>query len=97
MLRAAMSRALAGDLDRVGAAITLGGPEPIVFHDLVTAIATEERRAIVLAPVPWRLLHAGLRFGEAFGVQPPVRSDSVISFVKANPSPDFSIAVRLGL
>ena len=96
-LQAAIRRAVAGDVDTVGVPITLADAAPIAFRDLVVRIAAEEGRRVFRLPIPWRLLHAGLRLAEGLGLRLPVRSDSVVSFIHADPAPDFSVAARLGL
>lgn len=73
-----------------GRPITLANPHPWPFRELVRGIARAESRTPILVPVPWRLLYAGLRTGEALGRKLPFRSDSVISFVYQDPAPDFS-------
>lgn len=91
-------RAAYGDFDRAhGEPITLAYHEPWRFRDLVKSIATSESRQVVLIPVPGQLLYAGLRAGEAIGLKLPFRSDSVISFVHYNRSPDFSMLTPLGI
>jgi hypothetical protein len=91
-------RAVCGDFDRAhGVPITLAYPEPWPFRDLVNSIAASESRRVVLIPVPHQLLYAGLRAGEAIGLKLPFRSDSVISFIHFNRSPDFSMLNLLGI
>ena len=91
-LEAAVRRALDGDLDGVGRPITLADEQPIAFRDLVRRIALEEGRQPILVPIPWRILYIGLATLERLGIAPPARSDSVVSFVHGDPSPDFSTA-----
>ena len=80
-----------------GQPITLANPHPWPFRDLVRGIARAEGRGVTFIPVPWRLLHAGLRIGERLGRKLPFRSDSVISFVYQDPAPDFSQLQALGI
>jgi nucleoside-diphosphate-sugar epimerase len=85
-------RAVRGEFDRTcGAPITLAYPEPWRFCDLVKSIAASEGRQVALMPVPWQLLFAGLRTGEALGLNLPFRSDSVLSFAYYDRNPDFSL------
>jgi nucleoside-diphosphate-sugar epimerase len=85
-------RAVYGDLDRArGVPITLAHPEPWRFRDLVKSIAASEGRKVALVPVPWQLLFAGIRTGEALGLNLPFRSDSIISFAYYDRNPDFSL------
>jgi nucleoside-diphosphate-sugar epimerase len=91
-------RAVNGEFDRVRAApITVAHPEPWRFRDLVKSIAASEGRRVALMPVPWQLLFAGIRAGEALGLNMPFRSDSFISFAYYDRHPDFSLMRSLGI
>jgi nucleoside-diphosphate-sugar epimerase len=91
-------RAVNGDYDGVhGVPITLAHPEPWRFRDLVNSIASSEGRQVAFVPVPWQLLYAGIRTGEALGIDLPFRSDSVLSFVYYDRNPDFSLMHFLGI
>jgi hypothetical protein len=91
-------RAVSGTFDRAGGVpISLAFPEPWRFRDLVRSIAASESRQVVLIPVPWQLLYVGLRAGEAIGLKLPFRSDSVISFIHCNRSPEFSMLNLFGI
>jgi nucleoside-diphosphate-sugar epimerase len=91
-------RAVNGEFDSVRAApITLAHPEPWRFRDLVKSIAASEGRRVALMPVPWQLLFAGIRAGEALGLNLPFRSDSVISFLYYDRHPDFSLMRAFGI
>jgi nucleoside-diphosphate-sugar epimerase len=91
-------RAAMGDFDKSSSEpFTAAHPRPWPFRDLVEKIAEKENRKVTLVPVPWPLLYAGLRLAEFLQVKLPVRSDSVISFVYQNPSPDFSKLSQYGI
>jgi len=91
-------RAVNGEFDHLRAApITLAHPRLWRFRDLVQGIAASEKRKVTLIPVPWQMLFAGIRVGEAFGMDLPFRSDSVISFVHYDRNPDFSVMHSLGI
>jgi len=91
-------RAVSGDFDGTrGAPITLAHPTAWMFRDLVRSIATTEQRNLTLAPIPWPLLFGGMRAGETLGLKLPFRSDSVISFVYCNRTPDFKLLNALGI
>jgi nucleoside-diphosphate-sugar epimerase len=93
-----VARAARGEFDRYGSTpITLAHPQPWPFAELVRSIAAAEGRRITLLPVPWRLLYAGLRSAEALQLEPPFRSDSVLSFVHYDRHPDFSMLAALGI
>lgn len=90
--------AVRGNFDHTRAApITLAHPKPWPFRDLVQSIAASEGRKVTLIPVPWQLLFAGFRMGEAVGINLPFRSDSVISFVHYDRNPDFRLMRSLGI
>jgi nucleoside-diphosphate-sugar epimerase len=91
-------RAVNGDFDSAhGVPITLAHPEPWRFCDLVNSIAASEGRRVTLVPVPWQLLFAGIRGGEALGLKLPFRSDSIVSFIYYDRHPDFSLMHSLGI
>ena len=97
-LAEATLRAVNGEFDHLQAApITLAYPRPWRFRDLVQGIAASEGRKVTLVPVPWQMLFAGIRVGEALGMNMPFRSDSVISFVHYDRNPDFSVMHSLGI
>lgn len=86
---------------RIAASIT--GPinacaRPAVsFGQLLKTLATAEGKERMFVPVPWRLVLCSLRFLEALGLKPGLRSDSVTSLVHYNTQPDFTMTDRLGL
>jgi nucleoside-diphosphate-sugar epimerase len=91
-------RAARGDFDAArGAPITLAHPRPWPFRDLVQSIARAQGRRVTLVPLPWQLLYAGIRAGEALGLSLPFRSDSVVSFVNCDRHPDFGPMRALGI
>jgi nucleoside-diphosphate-sugar epimerase len=90
----AVRRAVSGDFDDEFSPITLAHPKPCTFRDLVASIASEEHRSVVLVPIPWKLLYLGLASAERIGLKLDFRSDSVLSFIYQNPSPDFSALVK---
>lgn len=90
-LKNVIVRAVRGDFAKSqGAALTIAHPKPWRFRDLVSKIAENEGRTVTLLPTPWPLLYTALRAAEVLNLTPPIRSDSVISFVYQNPQPDFS-------
>jgi nucleoside-diphosphate-sugar epimerase len=83
-------RAVGGDFLDERRVITAADPDPISLSDLLRAPALSAGRNVVLIPVPWQLAYLGLRFAEVSGVQLGFRSDSLISFIYQNPTPDFT-------
>jgi len=97
-LRSVVRRAVTGEFDSsAGEPVTVAHSQPWPFRDLVMKIAEREGRKVTLVPVPWPLLYAGLRSAEMLKLKLPVRSDSVISFIYQNPSPDFSKLSQYGI
>jgi nucleoside-diphosphate-sugar epimerase len=91
-----MRRAVTGDLPRCRGPVTLADREPVPFRDLLRILAGPARRPFLL-PIPWFLLYAGLRLAESLKLKLKFRSDSVISFVFQNKSPDFEPMRKLGI
>ena len=70
--------------------ITAANPRPYTFREIIQLLATVHGTKARLAPVPWRLVWGGLKLLEGAGVNTAFRSDSVLSLIHQNPSPDFS-------
>ncbi|MDE3198344.1 MAG: NAD-dependent epimerase/dehydratase family protein [Acidobacteriota bacterium] len=96
-LAESVRRAVTGEFDSAGGPITLAHPKAVPFRDLVRDIAKAEKRRPLLIPVPWRLFWAGARTGEFLHAALPFRSDSILSFVFADPQPDFTRMKALGI
>jgi nucleoside-diphosphate-sugar epimerase len=90
-------RAVAGDFDGATEPLTIAQPDGIAFRTLLGYIASERGRRPILVPVPWRVLYLALRMTETAGMKLNFRSDSVVSFVFQNPSPDFNALDRFGI
>lgn len=90
-------RAVGGELDEAREPLTIAQPSGIAFRTLLRHIASIEGRHPILIPVPWRVLYIGLKLAETVGLKLNFRSDSVISFVFQNPSPDFTALDSFGI
>jgi nucleoside-diphosphate-sugar epimerase len=77
--------------------LTLAHPKPWPLRELVLSLAKCKGRTPHFVKVPWRLLWSVAKVGEALRLPLPFRSDSLVSLVHQNPSPDFASAERLGL
>jgi nucleoside-diphosphate-sugar epimerase len=66
------------------------------IRDLVQVMATAQHTRVRLVPLPWQAIWLGLKVSELLGMGLPFRSDSVISLVRQNPNPDFSLSDQLG-
>jgi nucleoside-diphosphate-sugar epimerase len=73
-----------------GIAITAASEDAVEFRELLRKIAIHEGRTVLWAPLPWRLVWVAVKALELAHVPSGLRSDSVISFVKADPRPDFT-------
>jgi len=95
-LGAAVLRAACGEW-KCSDAVTLAHSQPWLLRELVHSIAEAQGRKVKLLPVPWPAVYGGLKMAELAGARLGFRSDSVLSLVFQNPSPDFAPADRLGL
>jgi nucleoside-diphosphate-sugar epimerase len=87
--------AVKGAFDAECRPVTLANPVPVPFKEIVQRLAKESGRKVMLVPVPWQFCYASLLIAEALGLKLLVRSDSIISFIYQDPSPDFSVQERL--
>jgi nucleoside-diphosphate-sugar epimerase len=93
----AVQAAIRGDFNAESGPITLANPTPVPFRAMVQRLAQEAGRSIIPIPVPWQLLYAAFRTAEALGLKLGFKSDSIISFIHQNPTPDFTPQTRLGI
>ena len=70
--------------------VTIAHEQPWTFRQLLEAIAKARGKKLKFLPVPWRLVWAGIKGAELCRVPLKFRSDSLVSLVYQNPSPDFS-------
>jgi nucleoside-diphosphate-sugar epimerase len=67
------------------------------LRSILLDIARALDRRIVLVPVPWRVMWAGLKSLEALGMPLGVKSDSLVSLVRQNPRPVLNAEELLGV
>jgi hypothetical protein len=60
-------------------------------------IARAQNKQPKFIPLPWRFVWAGLKTAELCGLKLNFRSDSLVSLMHQNPSPDFSANAGAGL
>ena len=77
--------------------ITLAHPQGWPFKDLVRSISISESKNTLMIAVPWPVLLHGMRIGEALGLRLPFKSDSVVSFIFSDRTPDFSVMRSLNI
>jgi uncharacterized protein YbjT (DUF2867 family) len=74
----------------------IASPEPLTLRDILTRVAQSLGRRRVFVPLPEGLVMGGLRTAEMIlGSKCPVRSDSLLSLLNPDPSPDFSLPESL--
>ena len=76
--------------------ITAANESPIEFRAMLRAFAEREGRHVAFAPLPWRLVWLGIKSLELAHLPTGLRSDSVVSFVNADPAPDFTYTRAAG-
>jgi nucleoside-diphosphate-sugar epimerase len=69
--------------------VNLAHPEPVSLSSMMRTFARGQGTRAVFLPVPWRMLWAPLRAAEAAGLGLKFRSDSLVSLMNQNPTPDF--------
>jgi nucleoside-diphosphate-sugar epimerase len=77
--------------------VSLAHPEPVTLASLMRAFARQQGRSARFLPVPWRMLWAPLRIADAAGLKLKFRSDSLVSLMNQNPSPDFRALGECGI
>jgi nucleoside-diphosphate-sugar epimerase len=77
--------------------LTAANEQPWRFKQLLLEIARVHNKKIKFIPLPWRLVWAALKTAELCCLKLNFRSDSLISLMNQNPSPDFSANSKVGL
>jgi len=85
-LAAIVLRAAKGEF--IGRVLTVAHPKPWLLRDLILRMAIEEGKTVKLVGVPWRGIYAALKIAETLGLKIGFRSDSVVSLVYQNPTPE---------
>ncbi len=80
-----------------GKTVSLAHPRATSLREMLTVFAQRQGTAVSFVPVPWRLLWLPLRTVEMFGIRPGFRSDSLVSLMNQNPTPDFSGMHQVGI
>lgn len=70
-------------------------PDKVTLRGILETIAARTGRHPIFLPIPWRLIHAGLKGLELLRLPTPFRSDSVLGIVFQNPNPDFQLPPQL--
>lgn len=94
---ASIMRCCTDALPMVEDPITVAHPRPWPMRELLDTLGRRLGRRPVFIRTPPTLVWGMLRLAEAFGLRLAFRSDSVVSLLNQNPSPDFGVADRLGI
>lgn len=76
---------------------TVAHPRPWPLKELLTTIARTEGKGVRFIPIPWQLVHLGLKTAEILGLKLAFKSDSVKSLAHQNPRPKLGQAEAAGL
>jgi nucleoside-diphosphate-sugar epimerase len=96
-LCAFIARYAGGEVKILPQILTAAHEQPWPFKQLLLEIARELGKNPKFIPLPWRLVWAGLKSAELCGFRLNFRSDSLVSLMYQNPSPDFSANAGVGL
>src|SRR4029434_895458 len=77
--------------------ITAAHERAWTFRELLTEIGRGLNKRARFMPLPWRFLWLALKAAETCGLRPKFRSDSLVSLMYQNPTPDFSLHAAAGL
>ena len=86
-----------GKVPGAPAVLTAANPQPWPFRQLLLEIARRLGKTVKFIPLPWRLVWLGLKSAEVCGLRLNFRSDSLVSLMHQNPTPDFSPNAAAGL
>ena len=75
----------------IARAISAAHPQKHSLRGLLHHLASKHGNRPTFVPIPWRLMHAGLKTLETLGLPAPFRSDSLIGIVFQNPAPEFDL------
>lgn len=79
------------DAPSLGRAISAAHPQKHSLRNVLQLLAGKQGNHPTFIPIPWRLMHVGLKTMETLGLPAPFRSDSLIGIVFQNPAPDFAL------
>jgi nucleoside-diphosphate-sugar epimerase len=77
------------DAPPIARPISAAHPQRHSLRSLLQQLAGKHGNRPTFLPIPWRLMHAGLKSLETLGLPAPFRSDSLIGIVFQNPAPEF--------
>jgi nucleoside-diphosphate-sugar epimerase len=77
--------------------VSAAAPKPLRFARVIDILARRHNRTPRLVPVPGAAVRLPLKILETMGFHTPLRSDSIVSFLNQNPSPDLSLPPQLAM
>jgi nucleoside-diphosphate-sugar epimerase len=80
-----------------GDPVTVANQRGWPLRDIMVEIGRALDRRPTLVPIPWQFAWAGLRTAEALGLRLAIRSDSLLSMIYQNPSPNLNAQEELGV
>jgi nucleoside-diphosphate-sugar epimerase len=78
---------VSAEIQTVVSPMVLANPDPIPLKQLIVTFANENKRKVLLVPVPPVLILFFLLVVERLGFRIGLRSDSVLSIINSNPDP----------
>ena len=69
----------------------------MTFREILQTLARRRGKQLLFVPAPWRAAWLLLRSAEAAGIRMRLRSDSLISLLNQNQTPDFGPTHRTGV
>ena len=96
-LSAFIEKYAAEKIQMLPAILTAAHEQPWPLKHLLLEMASGLGRKPKFIPLPWRLVWLGLKSAEVCGLKLNFRSDSLVSLMHQNPSPDFSANAEAGL
>jgi len=92
-----IARCAKEEVPSLGVPVTIGHEQPLTLRQLLEQLARASGRSVTFAPVPWRLVWAVIKTAERCHVPLEFRSDSLVSIMYQDPSPDFGPMRELGV
>lgn len=77
--------------------VTAANEQGLMFRTILEKLAHARGRQLVCVPFPWRMAWLGLRVAELAGLRARFRSDSLLSLMRQDPAPDFTMTRLLGV
>jgi nucleoside-diphosphate-sugar epimerase len=90
-------RMISDDTVPSGVPITAANDRGFSLKEILGVMASSMKKKTIFIPFPQFLLLFGLKSAEAMGLNQGIRSDSMLSLLNLDPSPDFSMTKKSGV